>query len=82
MHPSKDDFTRWLDDPVTRWVLAAHKQIAEDCHTEWDRYSWENGGSNPTILQELRVRADTYRAIAETTYEGFCETLGDKPSAE
>jgi hypothetical protein len=28
---------------------------------------------------ELRTRADAYRALDETTYEQWCEALGEEP---
>ena len=82
MAPSADDFARWRDDPVTRWVMEAHARIAEANKNEWVRVSWENGVANPAVLQALRVRADTYEAIVATTYEGYLETNGDEPRDE
>lgn len=82
MTPHRDDFARWLDDPVTRWVIAAHLKIADECRETWMGASWENGGGSRELLIELRVRADTYKAIADTTYEGLCATNGETPNEE
>jgi hypothetical protein len=35
---------------------------------------------DPNALIELRTRADTFRAIEETTYEGFCTARGEEPN--
>lgn len=79
MTPTREDFARWRDDPVTRFVLAAHARMADGNKAEWERVSWGNGVANQRHLDELRTRADAYRAISETTYEGFCEALGEQP---
>lgn len=82
MPPHREDFARWRDDPVTRWVLAAHLQAAADQQTTWQKVSWEEGHANPALLQELRVRADAYRAIGEMTYEDVCSAMGEEPRDE
>lgn len=79
MAPSRDEFARWRDDPVTRWVLKAHAQLAEDNKAEWVRISWDNGSPNAGALRELKVRADAYEAITQSNYEAYCETNGDEP---
>jgi hypothetical protein len=78
MAPSGEDFARWRDDRVTRWVFAALENVAAENKANWDRASWEMGQCNPLLLAELRTRADAYRAIAEASYEGLCETNGDE----
>lgn len=80
MPPSRDDFARWRDDHVTRWVFRGLEAEAANQKAEWDGISWGNGKANQAALDELRTRADAYRAMAETTYEGFCEVLGETPS--
>jgi hypothetical protein len=82
MAPSRDDFARWLEDPVTRWVQAAHAKLADDNKAEWIRASWENGAASEAFLRELRTRADAYLAITQTTYEGYCDALGEQPNDE
>lgn len=82
MPPSRDDFARWRDDPVTRWVMQAHRTLAEDQQREWMGISWGNGSANEAALRELRTRADAYLALPDGTYEAFCETNGDTPHEE
>ena len=82
MTPTRDDFARWLDDPVTAWVMRAHLKAAEANKDQWIAASWENGACSREMLAELRTRADAYRAIAEAGYEAFCEMLGEEPNDE
>jgi hypothetical protein len=62
--------------------MRAHETMAEACRQEWLGISWGNGSANAGALSELRTRADTYMALSQSTYEGFCETNGDEPSEE
>ena len=82
MTPSRDDFARWLDDPVTNWVMRAHLMAAETNKTAWIDASWGNGAASKEMLAELRTRADAYLAITQTGYEGFCDMLGEQPNEE
>lgn len=82
MNPSRDDFVRWLDDPVTAFVMRAMLLASDDCREAWVKASWDNGACSKEMLAELRTRADAYRAIAETGYEGFCAMLGEQPNEE
>lgn len=79
---SREDFQRWLEDPVTRAVIRAHRQTAHDNREAWIAHSWGNGHANPLILLELKTRADAYLAIAEMNYEAVCEALGEEPREE
>lgn len=62
--------------------MGAHTEMAEQCRLQWLSISWDNGQANPGALTELRTRADTYRAITETTYDGYCDAMGDEPRDE
>lgn len=80
--PSRDDFARWRDDSVTRYVMAAFATMADANKAEWTRISWDNGVANEAALRELKTRADTYLAMRDAPYEAFCETNGDEPRDE
>lgn len=67
---------------MTQWVLEVLRESANSHKAEWDRVSWEGGKSDPLLLCELRTRADAYRAIEETAYEGWCERAGVDPVTE
>lgn len=79
---TREDFARWLADPVTRAVMAAHRATAEANKEAWTQQSWVNGQANPLALLELRTRADAYMAIVDMTYEGICEAIGEEPRDE
>lgn len=79
MTPSAEEFSRWRDDPVTRWIFAAIAKGAEQNRDQWMQMSWEAGEANPLALTELRTRADAYRALTDTPYDGWCETHGESP---
>lgn len=80
--PVREDFARWLDDPVTRYVMAAHLAMADANKAEWLRVSWDNGAASQAYLTELRTRADAYRAISEMTYDSLVDANGDEPNEE
>jgi hypothetical protein len=79
---SREDFARWLEDPVTRAVIKAHRQTADDNRAAWVKHSWDNGHANPLTLLELRTRADAYMAIAEIGYADVCGAIGAEPREE
>ena len=72
---SPDDFDRWREDAVTKFVFAAIRKGEEQQREKWMQSSWDAGISDPELLAELRIRADAYNALIETSYEGWCETL-------
>jgi hypothetical protein len=76
-NPSREEFDAWLDHPVTRFVLGALERQAQAQEAEWRHWSWEVGTADQRQLDELRTRADAYRSMAETSYEGFCEAMDD-----
>lgn len=80
MAPSAEEFARWRDDNVTRWIFRALASNADECRAAWETVSWENGQANPLLLIELRTRADALRSMIDSSYEAFCETNGDEPS--
>lgn len=82
MTPSREDFARWRDDHVTRWVMQAHRAAADANRESWARSSWETGKASEGALRELRTRADAYLAIVDADYESFCDMLGETPRDE
>ncbi len=75
-----EDFARWRDDPMTRLVLDALEQAEQAQKAEWDAYSWGGGRVRSDelkeTLQELRVRADCYRALREMTFADVAGWMG------
>ena len=82
MTPTREDFARWRDDHVTRWVMAAHKAAADANKADWVNGAWETGQAAEGALQVARTRADAYLAISEAGYEAFCDMLGEEPRDE
>lgn len=74
--PSDEDFASWTKNPVTIFVAAYHKRMAEDAKTEWESYSWNSGKSIAPellykVLQELRTREEIYSSFLENTKETY-----------
>jgi hypothetical protein len=80
--PSREAFQAWLEDPVTDWVMKAHRKTADDNKEAWIKQSWENGHSNPLALLELHTRADAYLAISQMSYADVCAAFGETPHEE
>lgn len=71
MEVTEDDFLAWTDHPLTQWVFQAVEKAAGLQAAEWNRQSWDKGLADPLKLAELRTRADAYRALTETDYDGW-----------
>lgn len=82
MTPSREDFARWRDDPVTDFVMRALIAAAEANREAWIKASWDNRGGSREMQLELHTRADAYRALPDTGYDGFCDMLGETPNEE
>lgn len=82
MTPSREGFTRWLDNSVTEWVMRAMIAAADANKAAWIDASWEGGACSKEMLAELRTRADAYRALPDTDYDGFCDMLGEQPNED
>lgn len=77
MPPTREDFARWKDDFVTRYIFRALEIAFDDQKRAWTDASWINGHANPLLLQELRTRADAYASLSDTSYEGWLEMNND-----
>lgn len=78
--PLSEDFARWREDPMTQTVLGALEMAEAEQKRQWDAASWDGGivrGEDlEKLLQELRVRADAYRALRELTFADVASWLG------
>jgi hypothetical protein len=77
--PSREEFAAWRDHPVTQFVFAAMRAVAEEQEQSWHDQSWNGGNCDPVELNGLRARADTYTSMEEGGYESFCEWAGVEP---
>ncbi len=74
-----DEYAAWLEHPVTRWVMLAMDAQAEAQREAWIERSWVAGKAEPEALAELRVRADTLKAMREADYFDLCAALEQEP---
>lgn len=86
---TSDDFLRWREDSVTQWVFRAIEAGEQRAEATWLAATWDSGPAAMAhtvnrekmgaLLIELRAQADAYRALIDTTYEGWCENNGEEP---
>lgn len=66
--------------------MRALKSASEAQKAAWDAASWDGGKVRAEelkdLLQELRVRADCYAALAEMTFTDIAAWLGIEEHAE
>lgn len=74
---TSEEFEAWRDNPITQWVRAAFKRLAEENKAAWVETSWERGAAGPAELIELKTRADAYMAMSEMTFEDLQVTHGE-----
>jgi hypothetical protein len=77
--PTRDEWAAWLDDPTTRFVMAALRRAASAQKVAWDDFAWHGGSSDQQLLTEYRTRADAYESIEAGAYEDFCAWAGVEP---
>lgn len=69
MKIEKEDFEQWLAHPVTEWVFAAHRILAERAKQKWIEQSWDGGNPDPMMLVDLRARAQVINDLCELKHE-------------
>lgn len=70
-----DEYEAWLEHPVTQWVMEAFEAQAGKQRRGWEEASWIAGECDPLMLNELRTRADTYKAMREAGYSDILNAL-------
>jgi hypothetical protein len=80
--PSREDFDRWRDDPISLFVFAALRNAAAEQKEAWSDLSWHGGNADALALREFRTRADAYEGMELADYEGICEWAGVDPQEE
>lgn len=79
---TREEFDSWLENPATQWVLKA-----AECGAALQESAWASllAGDLPPgtdlglLRNELQTRADAYRALAQTSYEDWCNVIGEEP---
>ncbi len=81
--PLSEDFARWREDPITRLAFRALNAASDAQKQAWEDASWNGGRVRADdlkdLLQELRIRADCYRALGEMTVDDIMQWLGIEP---
>lgn len=78
--PTQDDFESWREHPVTQSVMTAFEIMRERCRQEWIGRSWANDPGVDAVKllalrQECVIRADTYGALKESTWNDYKAVL-------
>lgn len=73
----KDDFEQWRAHPVTEAVTQALVLLAERNRQRWIEVSWIGGDTSPTILADLKARAEVAQDLSELTLEELEDVLNE-----
>lgn len=71
MQPDEQQFSDWLDHPVTEWVLLLMRHEAGAMKDKWASLARESGELEALALCEARTRADCYLAIPDSSFEDW-----------
>lgn len=64
-----DDFEAWLANPITQHVMKMLREDAEAAKAAWLSHSWDGGGTETSVLFEMRGRAFACEMITGLTVE-------------
>jgi hypothetical protein len=67
--PSRDEFEAWKADPVTAFVMAGVKNIADAQATDWFSKAWGGGNLSEVLRERLKTRADSFMELVGLTVE-------------
>jgi hypothetical protein len=73
--PSSDEFTIWLESPVTQFVMAGFERLAALQQVSWSQAAWA-GNLDPLYRERCLVRADDYDGFAHITFEQAMKANG------
>lgn len=76
---TRDDFTAWLDHPVTKWVLSAFGEQAGALRNDWIDAAWNMNRLDLVEKTQAHTRWDMLSMFADLTYEDACGYAGVKP---
>jgi hypothetical protein len=69
--PDEDDFARWDLDPVTRFLKALFKNMADQAKEDWLSVSWESAKLDPATRAELRTKYEIYNQLSNAQREYY-----------
>jgi hypothetical protein len=65
----REQFEEWLANPVTEWVLKRVGELAEKNKQQWIDESWGQGICNPSVLIDLKARAEAAKDLSELEWK-------------
>lgn len=66
--PSADDYAAWTEHPVTQFVMAGLKRLADGQKQAWSDMAW-SGELDPLVRERARTRADAYADLSHLSYD-------------
>lgn len=69
----REMFEEWLANPVTEYVLKRVGELAELNKQIWIDESWVAGRCDPTVLTDLRARAEAAKDLSELEWSDIDE---------
>lgn len=69
--PTEEEFEAWRDHPITQWVMAAYRALAEEQKAAWLQQSWDAENNDREALLVMKTRADSYLAIVESGHDAY-----------
>lgn len=66
--PEYEDWKIWLEQPVTKWVLAQISEDAEAIRARFVAYTFEGQGSDPVMMANMRGQYGGFVAVLEHEY--------------
>lgn len=84
-----EDFEAWAEQPMTRLVIAGLEAMAVQQQTNWQAGAWSAEYLTPEgreqqliALNRAKVRAETYREMANITLADVLAANGLEPAQE
>lgn len=78
--PEENEFTAWLDDPVTKAVFALLEKGIEDRKEQWAVGDFEDASQFTTAIKGARAigNCEALKSILELEYEQLVGVLSDE----
>lgn len=75
---TEEQFTDWLNSPVTEEILEALERRSEIIKQAWVSQSWDEGQADQLVLQTLKAKAETYKALANINWTTMNEIQNEE----
>lgn len=77
--PTRDEFEAWKAHPVTEFVMAGVKRVADAQAADWFEKAWGGGDLSEITRERLKTRAVTFMELANLTVEDAYGANGLNP---